>query len=182
MDESMLSSQELAEERRKAADEAAHVRYLNPGDFIVFEQDGVFRLTLPDDRTYLKFSVYRTFPLSMPEKYISLRSDMDEICMIRDLSDFDKGTQQIIRELLNRRYFVPRVLKINGAKERYGGMVLDVETDRGRKLIITKSLHESLSENAAGRCFITDVEGNRYEINMDDESSAEVVTWIQQRI
>ncbi len=104
------SSDELAEARRKAADEAANIRYLAPGDFIIFEQDGAIRLTIPDDRTYLKVAAFRTFPLSQSEKYISLRSGMEEIGIMRDIKEFDKKTQNIIRELLRRGYFVIQVV------------------------------------------------------------------------
>jgi hypothetical protein len=180
-DDVRLSSEEAAAAREKAADEAANVRYFSPGDFTVFEQDGAFMLTIPDDCSYLKFSAYRTYPLSLPEKYISLRSGLEEIGMIRDLKEFDKGTQQIIRELLARRYFVPTILRIISSKERYGGTVLNVETDRGPKTIIVKRLHEALSEASKGRYFITDVEGNRYGVAVED-TSIETIAWIEGRI
>jgi hypothetical protein len=153
-----LSSKELSEARRKAADEAANVRYFDPGDFLVFEQDGAFMLTVPDDQSYLKFTAYLTFPLSQPEKYISLRSGNDEIGMIRDLNEFDRETQRIVRELLRRRYFVPQVTKIVNVTERYGGMTWNLETDRGEKTIITKGLHEAISENSSGCYFVTWIE------------------------
>lgn len=177
----IISSVEAAAAREKAADEAANVRYFSPGDFMVFELDGAFRITIPDECSYIKFSAYRTYPLSLPEKYISLRSGLDEIGMIRDLKEFDKETQRIIRELLGRRYFVPRILKIVSTRERYSGTLLNIETDRGAKTIITKRLHEALSESSDGRYFITDVEGNRYEV-ATDEASSEVAAWIEDRV
>ncbi len=171
----------LAAARRKAADEAANVRYFNPEDIHVFEQNGAFRLTLPGDRTYVSLMAYRTFPLSRPEEYISLRSEREEIGMIRSLKGFEKETCRIIRELLNRRYFVPRVRRIVSAKERYGGMIWTLDTDRGIKTIITKGIHEALSENSSGFYFITDVEGNRFEVPLDN-SAASAVEWIRNHI
>jgi DNA-binding Lrp family transcriptional regulator len=109
---------------------------------------------------------------------IKTRSGIEEIGMIRELSEFDKETKGIIRTLLEQRYYVPKVLKIVGTKERYGGMSWAVETDRGVKTVITKGLNESLSENSAGRYFITDVEGNRYEID-PAEISPESAAWIE---
>jgi len=184
IEEKQLTTDEASAAREKAADEAAALRYLEPGDFEVFELDGAYRLTLPHDRSYLKFAAHRTYPLSHPEKYISLRSGingMEEIGIIRDLRQFDKRTQHIIRQLLDRRYFTPRVTKIIGTKERYGGMVWNMETDRGAKTIVTKGLHEALSENSVGCYFITDVEGNRYEVVME-ELSQESAAWIQRVI
>lgn len=173
-----LTSSEAAIERDKAADEAAKVRYFAPGDFVMFEEGGAFRLTIPDECTYLKFSAHRSYPLSMPDKYISLRDGMEEIGILKDLEQFDEETRTIVNEQLDKRYFVPKIKKITGTKERYGGMVWKVETDRGDKTLITKGLHEALSENSTGRYFITDVDGNRYEVIMEDITE-ETAAWIQ---
>ena len=168
-----LTADEQAFERNIAAEEAANIRYLKPGDMTIFEQGGIYRLTLPSECTYIKFGAYRTFPLSRPDTFISLRAGTEEIGMIRDLGEFDDKTQNIIRELMNKRYFVPVVTRIVSTKERYGGMTWNVQTDRGSKTIITKGLHEALSEASGNRYFITDVDGNRYELNADalDEPS-----------
>lgn len=181
IDDKKLTSEEAAAARNQAADEAANIRYLAPGDFEVFEQSGEYRLTFPDDRSYVKFNAYKTFPLTLPEQYISLRAGNDEIGIIRDLKEFDKGTQQVVRELLTRRYFVPKLQRIVDVKERYGGMIWVIDTDRGQKTIITKSLQESIFESSAKRYFLTDVEGNRYEIRLD-EVQIDTATWIESRI
>lgn len=181
MEDVKLTSEQAAAEREKAADEAAQVRYLKPGVFEVFEEEGIYRLTLPNDRTYLKFNAFRTYPLSLPEKYISLRDINEEIGIIRDLAEFDKYTQTVIRELLARRYFVPRIKSIISTRQRYGGMIWEIDTDRGTKTIITKGIHEALLENSLGIYFLTDVDGNRYEILMD-EISPESAAWIRSMV
>jgi hypothetical protein len=173
-----LSSVDSAAARNRAADEAAKVRYLGPGDFEIFEEGGVCRLTLPDECSYIRVYAFLCFPLSHPDEYISLRDGEDEIGIVRDLNEFDHATQTMVRELLARRYFVPRVLKILSAKERYGGMTWQVDTDRGIKTVITKSLHEALHENSPGRYFITDTDGNRFEVLLD-EVRPEDAAWIE---
>ena len=178
MTDEILTSEESAAARNKAADEAANVRYLEPGDFELFEQGGVFRLTMPDEISYIQVYAFRTYPLSHPDQYISLRDGEDEIGILKDLAEFDSGTQAIVYELLARRYFVPRVLKIVSTKQRYGGMTWQVETDRGARTIITKGLHEALTENGPGRYFITDTDSNRFEVVID-EISAEDAAWIE---
>ncbi|MDO8587409.1 MAG: DUF1854 domain-containing protein [Armatimonadota bacterium] len=178
MTEERLTSDESAAERNKAADEAANVHYLSPGDFEIFEQGGVIRLTLPNEISYIQVYAFRTYPLSHPDNYISLRDGEDEIGIVKDLKEFDAGTQAILYELLERRYFVPRVRKILSTKQRYGGMTWQVETDRGVRSVITKNLHEALSENGPGRYFITDTDGNRFEVIMD-EIAPEDAAWIE---
>jgi hypothetical protein len=177
MTDQNLTSEQSAAARNKAADEAAKVRYLEPADFQIFEEGGVFRLTLPNECSFVRVYAFRTFPLSHPEEYISLRDGEDEIGIVRNLNDLDSDAQAIIQELLARRYFVPRVTKLISTKMRYGGMTWQVDTDRGIKTLITKGLHEALSENGPGRYFITDTDGNRFEIVMD-EMPPEDVAWI----
>jgi len=178
MIEEKLSSVESAAARSKAADEAAHVRYLGPGDFEIFEDGGVYRLTLPDECSYVRVYAFLCFPLTHEDEYISLRDGEDEIGIVRDLKEFDHATQTMIRELLERRYFVPRITKMISTKQRYGGMTWEVDTDRGIKTVITKGLHEALTENSPGRYFVTDTDGNRFEI-LIDEIRPEDAAWIE---
>jgi len=121
---------------------------------------------------------FRSFPLSRPDEYISLRDGEDEIGIIRDLREFDPETRKLIYELLDQRYFIPRVTRIVSTKQRYGGMTWVVETDRGARTLITKGLHEALSENGPGRYFITDVDANRIEIVLS-EATPEDAAWIE---
>lgn len=178
MREQSISSAESAAARSKAADEAARVRYLGPGDFEIFEEGGVIRLTLPGECSFVRVYAFLCFPLTRPDEYISLRDGEDEIGIIRDLNEFDHGVQTMVRELLERRYFVPQVQKILSTKQRYGGMTWQVDTDRGLRTIITKSLHEALHENSPGRYFITDTDGNRFEVLMD-AVRPEDAAWIE---
>lgn len=176
-----LTSSESAVERNKAADEAANIRYLNPGDFEIFETDGFVRLTLPDEISYINVYAFRTYPLSHPDSYISVRDGMDEIGIVRNLNELDSESRRIVKELLSKKYFVPRVQKLITAKQRYGGMTWVVDTDRGVKTIITKGLHEALVESGVGRYFITDTDGNRFEVLLE-EIPEEDVAWIQSMI
>ena len=170
---------DLAEARSHAADEAAQVRYLKPEDFRIFEHGGVIRLTMVKDPiSYIRVYAFRAYPLSHPHQFICLRDGENEIGIISDLRQFDEETQRLVCTLLEQRYFIPRVRRILGTKQRYGGMTWQVETDRGARMVITKRLHEALTENGPGRYFITDIDGNRFEIIMD-EMAPEDAAWIE---
>lgn len=158
-------------------DEAANVRYLRPGDFVLFKSDGGgLRLTLKDDRSFLRVKAKRCFPFSFPTDYISLRDGNDEeIGIIADLAGLGKDYRRWVEEDLNIRYFTPRVSLIRSIRYRPGGVEWQLETDRGSKRVITKGVHDTMSEVERGRYIITDVEGNRYEIvteELDPESRA----------
>lgn len=178
MSDGNLSSMESAAAREKAADEAARLRYFRPGDFELFKLGGVIRLTVEAEVSYIRVFAFRAFPLTRPDEYISLRDGENEIGIIRDLREFDLDNRELIYELLEQRYFTPRVSKIVSTKQRYGGMTWVVETDRGARTIITKRLHEALTENGPGRYFITDTDGNRFEIVID-EIASEDAEWIE---
>jgi hypothetical protein len=156
-------------------DEAAHVRYLKPDEFILFRTDGGgLRLTLLDDRSFLRVKAKRCFPFSFATKYISLRDGNDEeIGMLPDLAELSKQYRRWIEDDLEMRYFTPRVKSIRAIRRRSGGIEWLLDTDCGSKKVITKSVQDTMTEVEPGRYVITDVDGNRYEIHPDalDEPS-----------
>lgn len=159
----------------KSLDEAARVRYLEPGDFVLFRnKGGGLRMTLKDDRSVLRLKARRCFPYSFGSRYISIRDgNEEEIGIIRDLSEFGKEYRRWIEDELDMRYFTPRVRSITAMKHRFGGVEWFVETDRGPKKFITRGVHDTMCEVQPGRYILTDVDGNRYELYSDelDESS-----------
>jgi len=159
----------------KSLDEAAKVRYLERGDFELFKNDGAgLRLTLKDDKSVLRVKARRCFPYSFGARYISIRDGSEEeIGIIRDLGKLTKQHRRWIEEDLEMRYFTPQVKSINAIKHRFGGVEWYVDTDRGPKKLITRGVHDTMTEVQPGRYLITDVDGNRYELCADalDEAS-----------
>ena len=179
MNDEKLPEQTIEEksETEVGLDEAGNVKYLGPDDFILFRSDGGgLRLTLKDDKSFLRVKARRCFPFSISTKLISLRGGNDEeIGIIPDLADLSKEYRRWIEEDLNIRYFTPRVTAIESIRYRPGGVEWRLETDRGSKRIITKSVHDTMSETEPGRYIITDVDGNRYELfpeELDEASRA----------
>jgi len=170
--EDKLREQPGEEEPRteQEADDSVGVKYLGPDDFILFKSDGGgLRLTLKDEKSVLRVKAKRSFPFTFPTKYISLRDGNDEeIGLIADLADLSKEYRRWIEDDLEMRYFTPRVKSIKLIKHRFGGVEWHVDTDCGPKRLITKSVHDTMTEVEAGRYVITDVDGNRYEIFTDD--------------
>jgi len=149
----------------QSLDEAGNVRYLSAGEFVLFKNPGGgLRLTLEGDRSYLRVMAKLCFPFSFPNKYISLRDDDDEIGIVLDLAQLSKEYRRWIEEDLEIRYFTPQVRAIKSIKHRYGGIEWQVDTDRGFKRLITKGVHDTMTEVEPGRYIITDVDDNRYEI------------------
>ena len=136
--------------------------------------DNTLRLMIPDDRCGLRVEVFRAFPLSNPEHQIVLRDGAGkELGILQDLNELPPIAAHLVREQLERRYFLPRVTAIRSVTERFGSSLWDLETDKGHRIVSTKQLNEAVFEISPGRYFITDVEGNRYEIKSLDELDAE---------
>ena len=152
--------------------------YLNPA-LTVIEQaaDGTLRVTVADDRCGLRVEAICAFPLMFPDQYIVLRDGGGkELGVLRSLQDVPEPASTLLREQLQRRYFLPRITQICSIAERFGSSVWDVETDRGRCTVTTRQMNEAVLEIEPRRYLITDVEGNRYEIKdvsaLDSDSRA----------
>jgi len=178
-----VQTAEMKSENEKNLDEAANVRYLTADDIALFRTPaGGLRLTLRDDKSVLRVKARRCFPYSMPDKFISIRDGGDgEIGIIANLSDMPRDYRRWIEEDLDMRYYVPLVQSIKTIRQRFGGIEWHVDTDRGPKRLITKGVHDTMTEVEIGRFVVTDVDGNRYEILLDklDPASRE---WLNRLI
>lgn len=163
----------------KSLDEAAKVRYLSPGDFELLRGEaGTLRMTLKDERSILRIKTRRCFPFTYPAKFISVRDGGDEeLGIIRDLAELSKEHRRWIEDDLDMRYYTPQITAIRQIRYRFGGVEWYLETDRGSKRAITRGVHDTMTEVQPGRYIVTDVDGNRYELLVDqlDEASREKV-------
>lgn len=158
-------------------DEAANVRYLQKDDFdLNLTKAGSLRMTIKDERTVLRVKAKRCFPFSFPSRYISIRDGNDaEVGIVSDLAQISKEYRNWIEDDLDMRYFTPKVTGIGLIRHRFGGVEWHVDTNCGSKRLITKGVHDTMTEVEPGRYVITDVDGNRYEVFTDelDASSRE---------
>jgi hypothetical protein len=70
----MLETDTLSEEPTPlSAEEATTLHYLTAADLEFFRHGAGLRLTVKNDRSYIKVSLVRIFPLSEPARYISVR-------------------------------------------------------------------------------------------------------------
>jgi len=140
------------------------LRILDPKRIRVFRLGGVARLTLQDDRSWIKVSVARAFPLSDPEHYLGfLDGAGKDVGLLHDPGLLDPESRKVVDEELEKRYFVPVVERVLSVKEEFGTIYWKVETDRGEKEIIARNLRDNLQELSASRVMLTDVDGNRFE-------------------
>ena len=117
------------------------------------------------DRIFLS----RAFPFDMPHDYISvLDKDKKEIGFIRSLNDFDEPQRTMLKNELEAKYYTPTIKKIYSVKERYGFSYWKTECEFGEKSFTLQDTYRSIikatNPDGSERLFISDVDGNRYEI------------------
>ena len=150
--------------------QAAQLVFLDLNKLHFFKHGATLRLTVEEDRSHLKVSVQRAFPLSEPSRFFSVRDGAnEEVGMIVDPAGLSEENRRLVFEDLARRYLVPAVKRIVTAKEHFGIVDWEMETDRGPCKLTTRNLGENVQRPAPGRIILSDVDGNRYDIrNIDD--------------
>ena len=110
--------------------------------------------------------VVRAFPFESLWEYVSLLDDRNvELGMIRTLSDVDEESAVLLREELERRYYVLQIRRIRSLKERHGFSYWSVETTDGEEISFTvHDTYRNLLRVGEDRVFVLDVDGNRFEI------------------
>lgn len=140
------------------------------------------RLHLPD-RCYPRAIAVWAFPFTDRRHFIGFRDPEDNaIGMIRDSHEVDRDSRGVLFASLERRYFLPRILRVVQAREEFGLLTMNVETDRGPITFTVNNPRENIHWIGAHRILFVDAEENRYEITnhdaLDPRSQAMLATVI----
>ena len=124
------------------------------------------KVTLPDGSCFDSAEPRCLFPLSDPERYVSLLEDgKREVALIRDLAELEEDSAKAVRDCLAEYYLIPHILHVYSVKDQYGTLVWTCETDRGRVTFRIKDRHNDIKFfHATNRLLIRDSNDNRYEI------------------
>jgi Domain of unknown function (DUF1854) len=145
--------------------EATDLRYLDPQRLRFLRHGATLRLIVEDERCWLKVAVFRTFPLSQPQRFLSVRDGAKkEIGLLAHPEELNADSRQLLAEELGRRYLVPAIRRVMAVTERFGTVEWKVETDRGPCTFTTRNPRENVWQPSPGRYLLTDVDGNRYNI------------------
>ena len=173
MDEEMMQSnllelQEFDEEKMKAESaDLLELRYLTKENAKFERTPGGFVKLTYKDKTYDRVGVYRTFPVTMPEEFISIREADEkarEIGVIENLSALDPEQAKMLKEQLDLRYFTPEITKIFDIKTEYGYGYFHVMTTYGECRFTIHNGGSSVVSLTDTRIVINDLDGNRFEV------------------
>lgn len=164
----LLDLQEFDEEALKAESaELLEMRMLNGGDVRFRRTEGGFLALKVGDKEYSRVGVYLTFPLTNPEEYVSIREADEkakEIGLIERLDQLPKDQQEMLREQIKLRYFMPIITKVLDVKDEYGYAYWNVMTSFGACRFTTQMSGDAVIHLSDSRLLVTDIDGNRYEI------------------
>lgn len=120
----------------------------------------------PDGRrNYGRVLLHRAFPFDHPDGIISvLQEDGFEIGIIRNISDFDEKTAALLRDALDKTYFIPEITRIYSTKDRFGFVYFKCATDKGDIDFVLRNPFGSIIRLGEHNLYLLDVDGNRYHI------------------
>lgn len=165
------------EEKKIDLKDVVKVTYLTPENAHFSEKNSFlsFKGTVlqPDDNyvyrevevEHKRIFLQRNFPNDCYYTYISVLDENNaEIGIITDVEQFDEKTAEILKRELKRKYFITRIEKIISVKEKYGFSYWKTEAE-GKELSFTlQDTSRSITKTSDDHLFITDIDGNRYEI------------------
>ncbi len=164
----LLDLQEFDEEAlKKESEELLEMRFLSSDNAVFSRTPGGFISLKTKDREYARVGVYLTFPLTNPEEFISIREADEkakEIGMVEKLSQLPADQQEMLREQIKLRYFMPVITKVLDVKDEYGYAYWNVVTTFGACRFTTQMSGNAVIHLSDSRLLVTDIDGNRYEI------------------
>ena len=119
---------------------------------------------LKDGTKFENLEPKRLFPVSMQDQFITLLDENGaEQAVIRDIRTLPEDQRTILQGCLDEYYRVPRILRIRAYEERFDGLTLHTDTDKGPTDIEIRVLLKGFKLEGV-RALLRDVNDNRYEI------------------
>lgn len=105
------------------------------------------------------------FPLSSGlDTVVFFDTNGEEIGAMKQARELDEGSRSLLREELEKAYFMPRIEAVVDTEEKLGVETWTVETDKGRRVFEVRDPRRNVRSMGQHRVIIKDVDGNRYEI------------------
>ena len=137
---------------------------------------------LQDEATHTKVEPVRSFPLSETVRFITLLdSEGNEIGIVEDARKLAPQSRDVLIEELEKRYFMPKITKINSLDGHFGVTQWDVETTQGNVEFGMRTRYDIVTLGS-GRILIKDADGNRYEIENYNKLDQKSYTLLQSQL
>ena len=132
---------------------------------LFYEPAGVLRVTVNDEKSFLKVSLYQSAPLSKPGEYLSLLDGKsEEIALVRRIDELAPESQLVAKQELARRYLTAKIQALTSLKQEFGVTYWHAVTDKGERDFVVQNLSESCIWLSPTHLLIIDADNNRFEL------------------
>ena len=155
--------------------------YVTDKDMITRNENNLVNLKTESGELFEKLEPRRLFPVSRANTYITLLDEAGvEKAIIRNLTDLNKDSLDVIEYSLNDYYLVPHIHKILSISEKNGKIHWIVDTERGIKEFDVRNRNHDIRVYSDGRVRVRDSDDNRYLINdykaLDKHSRSQLIS------
>jgi hypothetical protein len=162
---------------RAAHADRTQIKFLTPENCRIHLGNlGALHVTMKGEGIYGGIYTAYAFPVAYPNGYISIvqtAGDQDtELGVIRDLAEFPESDAALVRQALNRRYFIHTVTRLMSIEMRYNMLFLVVTTDKGELSFFMRWAQDRAVDFGQNGKVLIDVDDNRYLIPDLDKLSA----------
>ena len=154
--------------------------YITENDTITICENNLVDLKTESGEVYERLEPRRLFPVSRADNYITLLNEEGiEIAVIRNMTDLNKESRDIVQYSLDDYYLVPHILKIYSVSEKNGKVHWAIETERGYKEFDIRNRNHDVRVYSDGRVRVRDSDDNRYIITdykkLDKHSRSQMI-------
>jgi hypothetical protein len=170
-----------------AAADRTQIRFLTPQNCRIHLVNlGALHVTMKGEGIYGGIYTAYAFPVAYPNGFISIvqtAGDQDmEVGVIRDLSEFPESDAALVRQALNRRYFVHTITRLRSIEMKYNMLFLEVSTDKGDLSFFMRWAQDRAVDFGQNGKVLIDVDDNRYLLPDLDQMSLRERTDFQRYI
>ncbi|MBS3763136.1 MAG: DUF1854 domain-containing protein [Planctomycetes bacterium] len=117
-----------------------------------------------NDETHEIGRIASAFPLSSAMENVAFfTTEGEEIGVMKKVERLDPESFRILREELEKAYFMPAILAVEDINEHLGVEEWEVRTDKGQRTFQVRDPRRNVRKIGENRILIKDVDGNRYE-------------------
>ncbi len=146
---------------------------------LFYEPKDRLRLTVDERESYPTVKPAWASPLTYPDKYLALMNGKgEEIALIKEPADLPAESLVAVREELSRRYLTAVIKSVLHARSEFGVTYWHVDTDRGERDFVTQSLQENAQWLSPTHLMLTDVDGNRFELQDTSSMDARSMSYL----
>ena len=146
---------------------AEPLKFLDPSKVRIWMPENAAhpRAEIEGDRCLPEARIRCAFPLSKPNEFFSLQDGAGkEVGLLSSLEGMDADSLAVVRGVLDRVYFTPKIASIEDLRQDAGMWKFSVKTQRGDTEFYVRNWRDSSHEIQLKRWVISSVDGLRFEI------------------